>query len=272
MIGSKTYWAIRGSFSNRVPDDSWCLRHVFRPLSQAAAVPFVLLGWSANAVTILGGLVGAVAVLCYSQPTLWTAGGGLFLVYVVLDLADGNVARYRNSASYYGKFLDGWADGIVQALLFIGMGIGLGTAAGALPLGIATGCLLLVGYLTVTRLSFFQRWLLSEQLLAAGGEPCAEGSRNPLSQRTAAISSTVYRRLHSVSLDSLYIGISVAAVWDASRPTIFLILCVLFSLESILLVWNSLRTARQTLNYRRMSKNAVPAERPAERELQVTVS
>lgn len=66
------------------------------------------LGLSADQVTILGGVIGAVgAALLFPALGLWTAVGVIALqVAYILDFSDGQVARMRGTSSMAGGYLD----------------------------------------------------------------------------------------------------------------------------------------------------------------------
>lgn len=89
---------------------------VVRPLSFYLTPFFINRGMSANAVTVLGLVVllgGLGAVLGGVQATgAMVAGAVLINVWYVLDFVDGNVARYRETESEFGAFLD-WYVGII---------------------------------------------------------------------------------------------------------------------------------------------------------------
>lgn len=92
---------------------------------------------------LAGGLAAAAAFAAGSQP--WDyAGAALFVVAFVLDRADGELARLGGKTSSWGHRYDLVSDGICNAAVFIGIGIGLAgrdTMLGwwALPAGIAAG-------------------------------------------------------------------------------------------------------------------------------------
>lgn len=95
---------------------------------------------SANAVTglmIAAGLVSAVAA---TVPLLWTAlaaAAGIQL-YLLLDCADGEVARWRGTTSPAGMYLDRVGHYVVEAALMAAVGVRAdgGTPAGWTTLGL----------------------------------------------------------------------------------------------------------------------------------------
>ena len=88
---------------------------------------FIRLRISANTLTFLSLLSGLLGAWCLSLASPQTAiyGAVLFLFSCVLDECDGKVARETNTCSRLGAFLDAVTDGVVHALFFIGLGVGL---------------------------------------------------------------------------------------------------------------------------------------------------
>ena len=108
------------------------------PVNSALARPlvplFVRAGVSANAVTVLSmlsGVAGSLFLLRGTAPAVVLGAAG-FLLANVLDECDGKVARQTGTSSRFGALLDTWADFIVHAAFFLGLGIGM---ARRFPLG-----------------------------------------------------------------------------------------------------------------------------------------
>ena len=100
---------------------------VFRPISFWMTPPFLRAGLSANQVTVFNWLVaaGAVAACAVGGPLWFRVAGGLYLLNYLLDLVDGNVARYRETRTHLGKFLDGIGDTAKLPLLYVALAIAL---------------------------------------------------------------------------------------------------------------------------------------------------
>jgi phosphatidylglycerophosphate synthase len=96
-------------------------RRLSRPLSRAA----VAAGMTPNQVTLASLLVGLGAVWCFWQATPARALVGLvfYAGAVVLDHADGEVARLTLSESPFGAWLDVAVDTAIHALLVVAMGM-----------------------------------------------------------------------------------------------------------------------------------------------------
>jgi phosphatidylglycerophosphate synthase len=101
-------------------------RRLSRPISRAA----VAWGIPANAVTLaslaLG--LGAVAGFWRATPRSAALGLALYAASVVLDHADGEVARLTLSQSRLGEWLDLTNDTVVHALLVVAVGLTVGQA------------------------------------------------------------------------------------------------------------------------------------------------
>ena len=92
-------------------------------------------------VRLATGLAAAVAI-GVGLPVWQQAGAILFVVSMVLDRADGDLARLTGQTSAAGHRYDLIADGVANAAVFIGLGVGMrnGTYGWlALPMGLAAG-------------------------------------------------------------------------------------------------------------------------------------
>jgi phosphatidylglycerophosphate synthase len=122
-----------------VSHDTWAHRLVgygVRPLARTRITP--------NQVTAARLVTGLAAAAAFAGgDAAWShAGGGLWIVSMLLDRADGLLARLTGTSSAWGHVFDLSADFAVTTLLFVGMGLGLrggslGTLAAAL--GVVAG-------------------------------------------------------------------------------------------------------------------------------------
>ena len=89
--------------------------------------PFIGTSLTPNHVTTVRLLVGIAAASCLAiGEGQWPAiGAGLFVLSVLLDRADGELARLTNAMSPGGHQYDLVSDAICNALILIGLGIGL---------------------------------------------------------------------------------------------------------------------------------------------------
>jgi archaetidylinositol phosphate synthase len=119
--------------------NSW-LHHMVRntvvkPLAKTPVTP--------NQLTTLRLLTGIAAACLMAIGPEWQAvGGGLFVVSVFLDRADGDLARLTGKTSASGHHYDMIADTVCNALILIGLGVGLrdgGFGPWAVPMGVLAG-------------------------------------------------------------------------------------------------------------------------------------
>lgn len=73
----------------------------------------------------LAAAVAAAAALAVGEPTWTYTGAGIFLFSMLLDRADGELARLSGKTSAWGHRFDLISDSASNAMAFIGIGIGL---------------------------------------------------------------------------------------------------------------------------------------------------
>ena len=117
-------------------------RRLSRPVSRTA----VALGIGPNLITIASGLVGLVAAATFalSTPIALVLGLLVYVVAVVLDHADGEVARLTLTESAFGEWLDAVVDTIVHTTLALALGYAASHLAGS---GLAAGVVAALGIL-----------------------------------------------------------------------------------------------------------------------------
>lgn len=119
--------------------DTWLhriARRTVRPLVHTALTP--------NHLTSARLLSGAAAAVCFAFDTLgWNlAGALLFVLSMLLDRADGELARLQHSGSRFGALYDLWTDAICNVAVFLGLGIAAADGflgAWAIPAGLLAG-------------------------------------------------------------------------------------------------------------------------------------
>ena len=95
-----------------------------------------------NQLTTLRLLTGLAAGVGFALGGAWrAAGAGLFLLSLLLDRADGELARQTATASSSGYRYDLTCDCVATVLAFVGLGIGLRQTLGpaAVVLGLSAG-------------------------------------------------------------------------------------------------------------------------------------
>lgn len=120
--------------------DTWIHRiarvTVARPLARTSIRPDQV-----TTIRLATGLAAAVAI-GVGLPAWQHAGAILFVVSMVFDRADGDLARLTGQTSAAGHRYDMIADGVANAAVFIGLGFGMrnGTYGWlALPMGLMAG-------------------------------------------------------------------------------------------------------------------------------------
>ncbi len=123
---------------------NWYARRISRPLALHVTRVVLRSGISAHAITAVAWLTGlaAVGALACGNLAGWVTAAGLLQLSYLLDHVDGQVARYRDTASLDGVALDYLMHHTLTLLVPIGVGHGLLVATGGLVwlwLGIAWG-------------------------------------------------------------------------------------------------------------------------------------
>jgi phosphatidylglycerophosphate synthase len=119
-------------------------RRLSRPISRTA----VALGIGPNWITIASGVCGlaAAGVFALGTPAALVVGLLVYLLAVVLDHADGEVARLTLTESALGEWLDAVVDTVVHTTLALALGVAaLRLSGGGLPAGVVAAVGILVG-------------------------------------------------------------------------------------------------------------------------------
>lgn len=177
-------------------------------------------------------------------------GLACYLLFLVLDFVDGNIARVTDSATYYGHYLDGVADTLVETLLPLALSIGFFQVTGSkifLFLGIAVSILLLFSSFVFTRLSFFNRWV-DEELRKINPVGGLKQELNPLKTKRFPINPLVY-----ITIDLKIVGVLLAGVMGLT-PGILTFILVVTVVHFIPLIVVPLLDAAQNLNVRQISE------------------
>ena len=100
--------------------------YLIHPLASRLVPIFAQLHVTPNAVSIVGmlfGILSAFAYYRYWDPRFAIAGFALMIAWHVMDGADGQLARYTQSYSYFGKMLDGIADHVTFAAVYAALAV-----------------------------------------------------------------------------------------------------------------------------------------------------
>lgn len=164
---------IRAKYNPATDDECFILKRIFRPLSFWLTWLYMRIGIkSADTVNLIGLCMGVGALALIA--TVWLKlGVMLYLLYLINDQCDGNIARATETTSYRGKFMDGSIDVFVDGLL--PLAVVIGTQA---PLFIGVGVTVIVLYAAflLNRFSFFSMWIEAQT---------GKGHINPIKRVTA---------------------------------------------------------------------------------------
>jgi len=144
------------------------VRSGVRPLVHTPVAP--------NHLTTLRLLTGlsAGAILAVGTPAALAWGAGLFVLSMLLDRADGELARLSGKRSAFGHKYDLVADGLCNALVFIGLGVGLSDGPlewRAIPMGVLAGLSVAAILFLVLHIEALQGERAAELGGAAGFDP-----------------------------------------------------------------------------------------------------
>jgi CDP-diacylglycerol--glycerol-3-phosphate 3-phosphatidyltransferase len=136
-------------------------RQRVRDLATPIATALGRLGLTPNALTLIG-FAGTVVAAWAAASQWWLAAGILVLLFGIFDLFDGTLARATGQATKLGAFLDSTFDRAGEAIVFIGISIGL------LAAGFREGAILAAGAMAASFMVSYTR-AKSESL---GFTPC----------------------------------------------------------------------------------------------------
>ncbi len=108
--------------------------YFIHPLAGRLVPFFARLGITPNVVSLTGmlfGILAAFAYYRYADPRFAITGFALMIAWHVMDGADGQLARYTHSYSYFGKVLDGISDNVTFLAVYTALAIALSREHGA---------------------------------------------------------------------------------------------------------------------------------------------
>lgn len=132
------------------------------PIAWPVTVVFARLGLDPNQMTLIRAIVvvSALALIAHPARLFHLAGMVLMAFGLVLDHVDGNLARLRDRASYFGKLFDGFVDSASEILLplVVALHVWQNTmSAGALLAGIAASLALALTQIVMFRYGTVQK-------------------------------------------------------------------------------------------------------------------
>jgi phosphatidylglycerophosphate synthase len=110
--------------------DGFISRLVDRRISRQLSPILARGGIKPNWITLVGTLIGLAGAWLLAQAGYGAhlMGAGLFLLVVILDGVDGEVARLTLQETAFGHYLDLITDNLVHVAVFVGMAVGLSRA------------------------------------------------------------------------------------------------------------------------------------------------
>lgn len=111
--------------ANRADDGLYSVA-VLRKLSKPVSALGYARGWSPNSITLTSLLVGLMAAVCFALGDRWAMvlGAILLQVSIVIDCADGEVARLSGRYSAAGAWLDAATDRVKEYAAYAGLAAG----------------------------------------------------------------------------------------------------------------------------------------------------
>ena len=107
--------------------DGFMARHLDRHFSRRISRKLARTGVIPNQITLFNVAIGFAGAFFLARGSYWSQLGGslLFLLCVVLDGVDGEVARLKLKESVFGHYLDVITDNLVHVAIFVGIAVGL---------------------------------------------------------------------------------------------------------------------------------------------------
>lgn len=240
------------SFSPTAASQPWMFRSVIRPLSFPITWFVLRLGMTANHATVTGLLVGVLgnALFIVGTRNAILAGVVCYVSFLIFDFVDGNIARVTNSATYWGKFLDGSVDTLIEVLLPLTLSIAVFRATGSfsfLIFGVALSVASLYASFLFTRLSFFNRWVEMERRVNAVS-PAPHHALNPLQTKRFPLTA-----ITNITTDCKIAAIVFMGIVGL-HPALLTLILVVIGIHTLPLIVIPLLDAAHHLNVRRTSK------------------
>lgn len=237
------------SFDVKADEASMSFYFFFRPLSFCAAYAALRLKITANQASLVSLIFGAagMAFFIIGGQHLFNLGILCYFLYIIFDCVDGNIARVTNTATYYGKFIDGAIGGLIETLLPFSIGAGLYFAShDVLYLfgGAATALIFSFALVVINRAAFVNRWIKAE----TKGRRKDPLTVNPMQSKTFQIKKT-----GNALRDIKILTLLAATLIGMSKPlfTVFLMSILLWAL---VLTAVTMIDAAGRLNVHRISK------------------
>jgi len=188
--------------------DSYSLSLIYRRISIYITKIFLQTSITANQVTVMSLAMGLAssAVLASGH---FAFGALAFLLSSVLDCVDGEIARYKNSSSVKGVYLDIITHYIIDPLMFTGLALGISRSAQDPEMIILLG---VISAICVMLLRVFRdaKLVAPLQIKTVAMDNRAETKKPPTSDNSAG--NTFYALMHSLKSLTPYVSDNVMAI------------------------------------------------------------
>ena len=255
---------VKASFNKKVRDH-FTVMWVGRPIADAITLYFYNNGWTPNGVTLFRSVVCFMGLACFLLPYDWGPALAALAFYngFIMDCVDGNLSRLQNSATFFGKFVDGLADILYVGLapLMAGLGIWINTGEGVYLLcGALTSCCAIMVQAVRSRVMFFEEWMVAQS--------------GPIAAETEKTVATARRCIGWIRLCWLSLTFFVPAILfvpGSVKLYVLLLVGLQFPLELawcgflVLLASGMLRRGRQSVHAAIAEDEAAKTARPPER-------
>jgi hypothetical protein len=149
--------------------DPYTVRYFARPIAEIIS-NILINKVSANNITYLRSILIIIILLLFSlgNNLLFSIAASLVIINAVLDCVDGNIARRNDQASYWGKFIDGFIDNLIYALIPLAGAINLimrnDSSIYIIVFLILSSVFSLLEQSLMSRLSFYREWIKNKEL------------------------------------------------------------------------------------------------------------
>ncbi|MCA9407329.1 MAG: CDP-alcohol phosphatidyltransferase family protein [Candidatus Omnitrophica bacterium] len=156
---------IKNAFNTKADDNPFLFRKIIRPLSYYFTYISLRIGISTpNRATVAGFICGCFSLIFIVLPeqNYLILGAGFYFIYYIFDHVDGNIARVSNQATYFGKYLDGIVNAVINSLVLLAFSFRQYLVYNN-PYYLYSGVIVFFVYIlscfVVTRTSFFNLWV-----------------------------------------------------------------------------------------------------------------
>jgi hypothetical protein len=106
--------------------------YIYRPLAFVLVKAIAGTNITPNQLTIFSLFIGVLGGVCYGlgRPSMVVLGAALYAISIVVDCADGQLARLKKNGTPIGRILDGLIDYAVTIAIYVGVAVGFDPGPG----------------------------------------------------------------------------------------------------------------------------------------------